>query len=131
MEEHPEVGVCQPKVLSVADKNSFEYAGAAGGFIDKYGYPFCRGRILSNIEKDNGQYDQPREVFWATGACMMIGSRYITIWVSLDDHFAHMEEIDLCWRAKLLGYEVWIFLRQKFIMWVEALFPMNLPTNSI
>lgn len=108
MEENPEVGVCQPKILSVADRDSFEYAGAAGGFIDKYGYPFCRGRILSNIEKDNGQYDQPREVFWATGACLMIRSSLYHHLGGLEElFFAHMEEIDLCWRAKLLGYEVW------------------------
>ena len=108
MEEHPEVGVCQPKILSVADRDSFEYAGAAGGFIDKYGYPFCRGRILSNIEKDNGQYDRPSEVFWATGACMMIRSSLYHHLGGLEElFFAHMEEIDLCWRAKLLGYEVW------------------------
>lgn len=108
MEEHPEVGICQPKIHSITDRDSFEYAGAAGGFIDRYGYPFCRGRILSRIEKDCGQYDEPREVFWATGACMMIRSSLYHHLGGLDESFfAHMEEIDLCWRAKLLGYEVW------------------------
>lgn len=108
MEEHPEVGICQPKVLSMAERDRFEYAGAAGGFIDRYGYPFCRGRILSNIEKDHGQYDEPEECFWATGACMMVRSSLYHHLGGLDDSFfAHMEEIDFCWRAKLLGYQVW------------------------
>ena len=108
MEDNPEVGICQPKILSIADRGSFEYAGAAGGFIDRYGYPFCRGRILSNIERDNGQYDEPMEVFWATGACMMIRSSLYHHLGGLDESFfAHMEEIDMCWRAKLLGYHVW------------------------
>ena len=108
MEEHPETGICQPKVLSVAERDRFEYAGAAGGFIDRYGYPFCRGRILSNIEKDTGQYDEPEECFWATGACLMVRSALYHHLGGLDeDFFAHMEEIDFCWRAKLLGYQVW------------------------
>ena len=108
MEEHPEVGICQPKLLSDADRTSFDYAGAAGGFIDHYGYPFCRGRILGNIEKDLGQYDEPEELFWASGAALMIRSSLFHHLGGFDDHFfAHMEEIDLCWRAKLLGYQVW------------------------
>ena len=108
MEEHPDVGVCQPKVLSMAERDRFEYAGAAGGFIDKFGYPFCRGRILSYLEKDTGQYDEPEECFWATGACMMVRSALYHHLGGLDeDFFAHMEEIDFCWRAKLLGYQVW------------------------
>ena len=108
MEEHPDVGVCQPKVRSVAERDRFEYAGAAGGFIDKFGYPFCRGRILSNVEKDEGQYDEPEECFWATGACMVVRSALYHHLGGLDESFfAHMEEIDFCWRAKLLGYRVW------------------------
>ena len=108
MEEHPEVGVCQPKILSVARRNHFEYAGAAGGFIDRYGYPFCRGRILSHLEEDKGQYDEALECFWATGACMMVRSALYHHLGGLDESFfAHMEEIDFCWRAKLLGYQVW------------------------
>lgn len=108
MEEHPEAGICQPKVLSAADRGRFEYAGAAGGFIDRFGYPFCRGRILSNLEEDKGQYDTPEECFWATGACMMVRSALYHHLGGLDDSFfAHMEEIDFCWRAKLLGYQVW------------------------
>jgi len=109
MEEHPDVGICQPKIRSVSDRDSFEYAGAAGGFIDRFGYPFCRGRILSNVEKDHGQYDTPMEVFWATGACLVIRTSLYHHLGGLDENFfAHMEEIDLCWRAKLLGYQVWV-----------------------
>lgn len=108
MEEHPDAGVCQPKVRSVAERGRFEYAGAAGGFIDRYGYPFCRGRILSCMEEDKGQYDTPEECFWATGACMVVRSALYHHLGGLDESFfAHMEEIDFCWRAKLLGYQVW------------------------
>ena len=108
MEEHPDVGICQPKVLSMTERDRFEYAGAAGGFIDRYGYPFCRGRILSNLEQDKGQYDDPEECFWATGACMMVRSALYHHLGGLDElFFAHMEEIDFCWRAKMLGYQVW------------------------
>ncbi len=108
LEEHPEVGICQPKILSMADRGRFEYAGAAGGFIDRYGYPFCRGRILSNLESDTGQYDEAEECFWATGACMVVRSALYHHLGGLDElFFAHMEEIDFCWRAKLLGYQVW------------------------
>lgn len=108
MEENPDAGICQPKILSEAERSRFEYAGASGGFIDRYGYPFCRGRILSNLETDSGQYDTPVECFWATGACLMIrGSLFHHLGGFDDSFFAHMEEIDLCWRAKLLGYQVW------------------------
>ena len=108
LEENPDAGICQPKVLSVAEPDRFEYAGAAGGFIDHFGYPFCRGRILSNLEKDEGQYDDPVECFWATGACMVVRSALYHHLGGLDESFfAHMEEIDFCWRAKLLGYQVW------------------------
>ena len=108
LEENPDAGICQPKVLSVAERNRFEYAGAAGGFIDRFGYPFCRGRILSNLELDKGQYDEPEECFWATGACMVVRSALYHHLSGLDESFfAHMEEIDFCWRAKLLGYQVW------------------------
>ncbi|MCF0173690.1 MAG: glycosyltransferase family 2 protein, partial [Bacteroidales bacterium] len=84
------------------------YAGAAGGFIDSYGFPFCRGRILSNVEKDCGQYDEPVQCFWASGACMMVRSALYHHLGGLDENFfAHMEEIDFCWRAKLAGHQVW------------------------
>lgn len=108
MEENPDAGICQPKLLSWENRDYFEYAGAAGGFIDHYGYPFCRGRILSNVEKDNGQYDEPEELFWASGACMVIRASLYHHLGGLDEaFFAHMEEIDMCWRAKLLGFQVW------------------------
>ena len=127
MEENPEAGACQPKMLADTDRTSFEYAGACGGFIDRFGYPFCRGRILSNLEKDNGQYDEPMETFWATGACMMIRSSLFHHLGGFDDRFfAHMEEIDLCWRAKLLGYQIWCVPQSK----VYHLGGGTLPNNS-
>lgn len=109
MEDNPDVGICMPKILSEAKRDYFEYAGASGGFIDILGYPFCRGRILSDIEKDKGQYDTNIEVFWASGTALMIRSKLYHKLGGLDEtFFNHMEEIDLCWRAKLLGYQVWV-----------------------
>ena len=108
MDSHPDAGICMPKILSEAEPRKFEYAGACGGFIDRYGYPFCRGRILSEIEEDNGQYDTPMEIFWASGACMAVRSSIYKQLYGLEElFFAHMEEIDFCWRAKLMGYHVW------------------------
>ena len=107
MDTHPDCGACGPKLLSLHDRNSFEYAGAAGGLIDRYGYPFCRGRVMSMVEKDEGQYDTPADVFWVSGACLMVRSRLWKELGGLDDRFfAHMEEIDLCWRIQLAGYRV-------------------------
>ncbi len=107
MESMPQVGACQPKLLSYTDMEYFEYAGASGGFIDRNGYPYCRGRIFSTIEKDNGQYDDIISVFWATGAALMIRSDVYLNAGGLDDRFfAHMEEIDLCWRVHLNGYDI-------------------------
>ncbi|MFI2743251.1 glycosyltransferase family 2 protein [Zhouia sp. PK063] len=104
---HPEVVIAQPKILDYKNKEYFEYAGAAGGFIDQLGYPFCRGRVFQTLEKDEGQYDDITEVFWATGACMFVKS---TVFHELhgfdEDYFAHQEEIDFCWRAKNKGYKV-------------------------
>lgn len=101
------IAACQPKVKSYADKKLFEYAGAAGGFIDKYGYPFCRGRVFDTLEEDKGQYDDTSEVFWATGACMFVRASAFREAGGFDeDFFAHMEEIDLCWRMKNLGYKI-------------------------
>lgn len=98
----------QPKILSYNQKQQFEYAGAGGGFIDKYGYPFCRGRILNRIEEDHGQYDQPSPIFWASGACMFVRTKSFYEAGGFDgDFWAHMEEIDLCWRLKSLGYRVY------------------------
>lgn len=107
MEKDTSVGACQPKLRSFYDRDMFEYAGAAGGFIDRYGYPFCRGRMFQVIEKDEGQYDQPEEIFWATGACMFVKSNVYWEAGGLDDDFfAHMEEIDFCWRLKNRGYKI-------------------------
>jgi len=107
MEKDKTIGACQPKILSYADREHFEYAGAAGGFIDKYGYPFCRGRIFQSLEKDNEQYNDTIEVFWATGACMFVrASIYHEIGGLDEKFFAHMEEIDFCWRMKQSGYKI-------------------------
>lgn len=101
------IGAVQPKILSYFEKNKFEYAGAAGGFIDVLGYPFCRGRIFSTTEEDQGQYDQSIPIFWATGACLIIRSELYHSLDGLDEtFFAHMEEIDLCWRLKRAGYGI-------------------------
>lgn len=108
MESHPEAAACQPKLRAIKDRDSFEYAGAAGGFIDKYGYPFCRGRIFETVEKDHGQYDRNMEILWATGACMMVRSKDYWDAGGLDGRFfAHNEEIDLCWRIRLLGRKIY------------------------
>ena len=107
MEEHPESGAVQPKIMSYHEPERFEYAGASGGFIDCNGYPYCRGRLFDTVESDKGQYDDPREVFWASGAALMVRSALYREVGGLDkDFFAHMEEIDLCWRIKLAGYTV-------------------------
>lgn len=110
MEKAPIVVAAQPKILSYTKKNKFEHAGAAGGFIDKNYYPFCRGRIFDNAEEDSGQYDSDKQIFWATGACMFIRSKNFHEAGGFDaDFFAHMEEIDLCWRLQNMGYEVWCY----------------------
>jgi len=99
--------ILQPKILDFKNKAFFEYAGAAGGYIDKYGYPYCRGRIFETLEKDNGQYNDTTEIFWATGACLFIKSDVFKKLEGFDaSFFAHMEEIDLCWRAKNQGYSI-------------------------
>ncbi len=109
MKSDETIAACQPKIRSVFRKNYFEYAGASGGFIDKLGYPFCRGRIFEEVEKDTGQYDDAREVFWATGACMVVRAKVYHQLGGLDaDFFAHMEEIDFCWRAKNKGYKIMV-----------------------
>ena len=107
MDTHPEVAACQPKLLSMADHDSFEYAGASGGFIDRYGYPFCRGRIFDVVERDEGQYDYATEVHWATGAALFIRARIYKDVGGLDGRFfAHNEEIDLCWRLRIRGHRI-------------------------
>ena len=107
MDNNPDVASCQPKILSYHQKDHFEHAGAAGCFIDKYGYPFCRGRIISEVEKDTGQYDSQIDVFWSSGACMIVRAEAWKKCGGFDpDFFAHMEEIDLCWRFHKAGYRV-------------------------
>lgn len=107
LEKNVRVAACQPKLLAYNDKKMFEYAGAAGGFIDKYGFPFCRGRIFNSFEEDKGQYNDDKEIFWATGACMLVRASAFRDAGGLDeDFFAHMEEIDLCWRMKNLGHKI-------------------------
>ena len=107
MDSDPSVAACMPKIRSFRQRQFFEYAGAAGGFIDFFGYPFCRGRILSSIEKDMGQYNTDAELFWASGACMLVrASAYFEAGELDRDFFAHMEEIDLCWRFKRMGYKI-------------------------
>ena len=101
------IGACQPKILDFNQKERFEYAGASGGYIDKYGFPFCRGRLFDTLEKNSGQYDRTKEIFWATGACLFVRNDVYKMVGGLDeDFFAHMEEIDLCWRMKRAGYKV-------------------------
>ncbi len=108
LDSDDDIVACQPKILSHTNKNMFEHAGAAGGFMDKNGYPFCRGRIFDRVEEDKGQYDGTNEIFWSTGACMFIESKIFHELKGFDDdYFAHMEEIDLCWRIKLKGYKVY------------------------
>ena len=98
---------CQPKIKDFNNKEYFEYAGASGGFLDKYGYPFCRGRIFESLEKDENQYDNVEEIFWASGASLFIRSKEYHSIGGLDEFFfAHMEEIDLCWRLKNQGYKI-------------------------
>lgn len=107
MDSHPECAACAPKLHSWQEKQKFEYAGAAGGYLDILGYPLCRGRVLKMLETDRGQYDTPKDVFWATGACLLVRSSVYKELGGLDDRFfAHMEEIDLCWRMQLSGWKV-------------------------
>ena len=108
MDNHADVAACQPKLLSMKNRDAFEYAGACGGFIDRYGYPFCRGRIFDTVESDDGQYDYAAEVLWATGACMVVRASDFKEAGGFDARFfAHSEEIDLCWRMRLMGKKIY------------------------
>ncbi len=108
MDNHPDVAACQPKLLSENDRDKFEYAGASGGFIDRYGYPFCRGRMFDTVENDDGQYDYATEILWATGACMVVRADDFMQAGGFDTRFfAHSEEIDLCWRLRLAGKKIY------------------------
>ena len=110
LDQDPYLAAAQPKILNYNKKDHFEYAGAAGGFIDKYGYPFCRGRLFDNCERDIGQHNDDREIFWATGACLVVRSKAFKEVTGFDeDLFAHMEEIDLCWRLKNEGYCIYCY----------------------
>lgn len=107
LEKDSNIAACQPKILSFNNKNIFEYAGAAGGWIDKYGYPFAKGRVFETCEEDHGQYDQPEPVFWASGAALFIRAGIFHEVQGFDEYFfAHQEEIDLCWRIQLAGYKI-------------------------
>jgi GT2 family glycosyltransferase len=107
-EKNKKIAAVQPKILSYEKPHLFEYAGAAGGFTDRFGYPFCRGRILNQMEADTGQYDKATPIFWASGACMFVKADAFHEVGGFDgDFWAHMEEIDLCWRLKNKGYQVW------------------------
>ena len=108
LNNNPSIAACQPKILAQKAKSKFEHAGAAGGYLDKNFYPFCRGRIFSEVETDEGQYNEDCEVFWATGACLFIRAELYHKLGGLDeDFFAHMEEIDLCWRLKKQGHQIY------------------------
>jgi GT2 family glycosyltransferase len=109
LEKNPKIGACQPKILDYRAKEKFEYAGASGGYLDVFGYPFCRGRIFERLEKDEEQYNDVEEIFWASGAALFIRAEIYKRSGGLDsDFFAHMEEIDLCWRIKNMGYKIMI-----------------------
>ncbi len=109
MESDPLIAACQPKILSYKERSSFEYAGASGGWIDKFGYPFTRGRIFDVCEQDNGQYDSAEQCFWASGAALFIKATLFHKAGGLDEFFfAHQEEIDLCWRLQLAGYKIYV-----------------------
>tara|TARA_B100000902_G_scaffold398712_1_gene466531 strand:+ start:4512 stop:5531 length:1020 start_codon:yes stop_codon:yes gene_type:complete len=109
MDEDEKIAACQPKILDFYNRNKFEYAGGSGGFIDKFGYPLCRGRIFDDIEIDSYQYEDAREIFWASGACLFIrASKFWEVNGFDNDFFAHQEEIDLCWRLKNNGYKIMV-----------------------
>ena len=109
MDSDDKIIACQPKILAYHNKEFFEHAGASGGYIDKYGYPFCRGRIFDTIEKDNNQYNDVKQIFWATGACLFVDAKkYFELGGLDNDFFAHMEEIDLCWRINNAGYKIFV-----------------------
>jgi GT2 family glycosyltransferase len=113
-QKEPTTAIIQPKILDFKNKSYFEYAGAAGGYIDQYGYPFCRGRIFDTLEKDNGQYDTNEEIFWASGACFFIRSTVYNELNGFDtSFFAHQEEIDLCWRATNKGHVIKYLFQSK------------------
>ncbi|PNP92224.1 glycosyl transferase family 2 [Hoylesella timonensis] len=131
MDAHPETAACQPKLLSIRQRDYFEYAGACGGFIDKYGYPFCRGRVFDVVEKDEGQYDEVCPILWATGACLMIRATDYWRVGGLDGRFfAHNEEIDLCWRLRAMGREIYCVPESKVFHVGGGTLPKNNPMKT-
>jgi len=109
MDSNPKIFAAQPKILNFKNKKQFDYAGGSGGFIDKFCFPFVKGRIFNTLEKDIGQYNQPSKIFWSSGAAMIVRSDIFYTLKGFDEvYFAYMEEIDLCWRAQSLGYEIWV-----------------------
>lgn len=131
MEENPDCGACQPKILSWHNPEKFEYAGACGGFLDRNGYPYCRGRIFGTLEKDNGQYQNPMEIDWATGAALMVRTELYRKAGGLDSSFfAHMEEIDLCWRIRLSGYSVMVCPEAEVMHLGGGSLPMGNPRKT-
>src|SRR5258706_2669257 len=131
MEQHEEVAASHSNILSLNSKEYFEYAGAAGGFIDAFGFPFCRGRIFTTLEKDMGQYDDVKTVFWATGACMIVRADCFWQAGGFDDFFfAHMEEIDLCWRFQRMEYKVMCVPHSKVFHIGGGTLPKNSPRKT-
>lgn len=131
MDAHPDVGACQPKILSATNPDSFEYAGAAGGFLDRHAFPYCRGRIFNTVEKDHGQYDTPMEVFWASGAALLVRTEEYYVAGALDPlFFAHMEEIDLCWRLQLWGFKVAVVPKAAVYHLGGGSLPVNNPKKT-
>ncbi len=131
LDDNPKIAACGPKIKAHLQPDYFEYAGAAGGYLDRYGYAFCRGRIFANMEKDTGQYDDEVPVFWATGACLMIRSKLFHQVGGFDDFFfAHMEEIDLCWRLKNLGYQIYYTSRSTIYHYGGGTLPQNNPRKN-
>ena len=132
MDSHPATAVCQPKILWHKNKHQFEYAGAAGGYIDHLGYPFCRGRIFGHLENDQGQYNTPVPVFWASGACMMVRNDVFRQAGGFDaSFFAHMEEIDICWRIRNLGFEIMCIPQSEIYHVGGATLPKNNPGKTL
>lgn len=131
MESHPECGACQPKILSWHNPSKFEYAGACGGFLDRNGYPYCRGRIFGTVETDSGQYQDPIEIDWATGAALMVRTDIYRKVGGLDSSFfAHMEEIDLCWRIRLDGHSVCVCPQAEVMHLGGGSLPMGNPRKT-
>ncbi len=128
MEKEPDIGAAMPKIRGYKNKEYFEYAGASGGFIDKYGFPFCRGRILFGIEKDEGQYNTQIDIFWASGACFVVRAELFHNAGGFDkDFFAHMEEIDLCWRLKSMGQRIVVVPQSTVYHLGGGTLPINTP----